>query len=242
MDSQEIRNQLKKMIELQTVELETGKLRSSLENVGKSLASLEREREIFENELKETQAHTTELKKAYKNYELDTQAHFSKISKSREKLQSVKTNKEYQSILKEIEDIEKKNSELEDLMLAHLDKIEASEAVLGEKTSDFALLEQDIKQRTQEIKEDEAQKHLSLNKLDDQLALISGEIQPDFMEKLKVVRNNVGILAVVPVVNAVCQGCYVNIPPQLFNELQRFDKLYYCLNCQRIIFWEEPDE
>ncbi|MEE9535799.1 MAG: C4-type zinc ribbon domain-containing protein, partial [Desulfobacterales bacterium] len=35
---------------------------------------------------------------------------------------------------------------------------------------------------------------------------------------------------------AVCQGCNVNIPPQLYNELQRFDTLMFCPHCQRIIY------
>ncbi|NJL58289.1 MAG: hypothetical protein HC887_00235 [Desulfobacteraceae bacterium] len=49
------------------------------------------------------------------------------------------------------------------------------------------------------------------------------------------VRQRVGNLAVASVSNAVCSGCNMNIPAQLYNELHRFDSLRYCPFCRRII-------
>ena len=45
--------------------------------------------------------------------------------------------------------------------------------------------------------------------------------------------------ALVPVHNATCRGCNVNIPPQMYNELHRGDSLRHCPNCQRLVSWEE---
>ena len=51
--------------------------------------------------------------------------------------------------------------------------------------------------------------------------------------------------AVVSVKNGTCQGCNMNIPPQLFNLLQRGDSIELCGNCNRTIYWdkllESPD-
>jgi predicted nucleic acid-binding Zn-ribbon protein len=41
----------------------------------------------------------------------------------------------------------------------------------------------------------------------------------------------------VPAVNSICNGCNVNIPPQMYNELQRCKSVKLCPNCQRIIYW-----
>ena len=55
-----------------------------------------------------------------------------------------------------------------------------------------------------------------------------------------------GGTAVVEVRNGTCQGCYMNLPPQLFNELQRTRDVRMCPNCHRILFWRperlEPAE
>ena len=31
----------------------------------------------------------------------------------------------------------------------------------------------------------------------------------------------------------------MNIPPQLYNELQRSEQILCCPNCNRILYWEE---
>jgi len=45
--------------------------------------------------------------------------------------------------------------------------------------------------------------------------------------------------------NGTCQGCNMNIPPQLYNQLQRGDTIELCGTCNRIIYWdkllENPD-
>ena len=46
-----------------------------------------------------------------------------------------------------------------------------------------------------------------------------------------------GGTAVVEVRNGTCQGCHMNLPPQLFNELQRTRDVRLCPNCNRILFW-----
>ncbi|MBW2644346.1 MAG: hypothetical protein JRC89_13545 [Deltaproteobacteria bacterium] len=39
--------------------------------------------------------------------------------------------------------------------------------------------------------------------------------------------------------DALCYGCNVNLPPQLYNELFLGNSLKFCPNCQRIIYLKE---
>jgi hypothetical protein len=43
--------------------------------------------------------------------------------------------------------------------------------------------------------------------------------------------------AMSPVRDGQCQACRLSVPPQLYNELQRADKLMVCPNCARIMYW-----
>jgi hypothetical protein len=45
-----------------------------------------------------------------------------------------------------------------------------------------------------------------------------------------------GGTAVVEVSSGICQGCYMNIPPQLWNEIIRNEKVQSCPSCGRIVF------
>jgi predicted nucleic acid-binding Zn-ribbon protein len=46
-------------------------------------------------------------------------------------------------------------------------------------------------------------------------------------------------IAICSVGASTCRGCNVNIPPQMYNELQRVDRLKNCPNCERIIYWDD---
>jgi predicted nucleic acid-binding Zn-ribbon protein len=45
-------------------------------------------------------------------------------------------------------------------------------------------------------------------------------------------------MAVVEVTGGICQGCYMNIPPQLWNEIIRSEKINLCPSCQRILYYK----
>ena len=51
-----------------------------------------------------------------------------------------------------------------------------------------------------------------------------------------------GGMAVVEVRNGTCQGCHMHVPPQLFNEIQKFREVRQCPNCRRILFWRPEVE
>jgi len=53
---------------------------------------------------------------------------------------------------------------------------------------------------------------------------------------IKARRNGIAIVAVS---RGICSGCHMNIPPQLYNELQRSEQILCCPNCNRILYWDE---
>ena len=57
------------------------------------------------------------------------------------------------------------------------------------------------------------------------------------LRKYDTLRQRRNGLAVVNVVDGVCQGCFMAIPPQLFNRLLRGDELFDCPTCQRMIHY-----
>ena len=67
---------------------------------------------------------------------------------------------------------------------------------------------------------------------------LAAEVKPDVLKRYGNIRMRRG-LAVVSVRNGTCQGCNMNIPPQLYNVLQRGQTVETCPSCHRIIYWEE---
>jgi len=43
-------------------------------------------------------------------------------------------------------------------------------------------------------------------------------------------------IALAPVIGGVCQGCHMNLPPQLSNILARFESIETCPSCNRLLY------
>jgi len=93
-------------VKLQKIDIESGKLKSFLMEVPKRLSTIDQSLDEYVRGVEDQETIIKELNKKYRTYEADAQMTLNKIEKSQKKLHSVKTNKEYQSSLKEIEDLE----------------------------------------------------------------------------------------------------------------------------------------
>jgi predicted nucleic acid-binding Zn-ribbon protein len=230
----------KKLIEnlvmLQEIELESNSIQSQLSELPQKLAKIDEKLKTVREAIGEEENRLNELKKKYRSYESDAEMNLSRIKKSREKLNAAKTNKEYQSSLKEIEDLELINSKLEDDMLECLETMDKIEAEIDTKKKEYAQLTDRVNTEKDLLQQESEEAEKRLIRLNTDWSSLKEMIDPVLLEKYNTVKERVGSVAITPVKNAVCQGCNVNIPPQLYNELQRLESLMFCPHCQRIIY------
>jgi uncharacterized protein len=234
-----MKEQIKVLVKLQHLDAESIRIKSTLNDVSKKLKHLDSSLEEIEQTIKDQESVLDGLKKQYRDYESDVKLNLAKINKSQEKLRSVKTNKEYQSLLKEIEDVKSKNSSIEDIMIECLDRIDEAEAIIATKKDEYLQLSDHIKSEKQSIEHDAEIDKKKLDELDTDRKNVSGLIDAQLLKIYLVIKEQQEGLAVVPVKDAVCHGCNVNLPPQLYNELFRYDSLKFCPNCHRIIYLKE---
>jgi len=232
-----MREQIEVLVKLQQIETETVQIKSALNDVSKRLEDLDSEVKIFEQTIEEQEHIINDLKKQYRDYESNIQLNLEKEQKIQAKLRSVKNNKEYQALLKEIEDVRGKNSETEDKMIEFLDRMDITEKIIATKKDEYINIFERAKSEKESIKQNAEARKKRLAELDMESAEVSGLVDPEFLKRYLIIKEqDPGELAVVPVKDAVCHGCNVNIPPQLYNELFRCDSLRFCPNCQRIIY------
>ncbi len=65
---------------------------------------------------------------------------------------------------------------------------------------------------------------------------IASQVRGDLISRYELIFSRRGGTAVVEVSGGICQGCYMNIPPQLWNEIIKSDKVNLCPSCQRILY------
>ena len=164
-----------------------------------------------------------------------------RIIKSNIKLNNIKSNKEYTAAIKELADLEKEKTRMEDGLIGIMEQIETLEdkCISNEKKRE-ALKENFDLERDEILKE--------LKSLDEVLESLKNEradfckaVDEGLIKRYDTIRKNKEGLAISPVIKGICQACHMGIPPQKFNELIRGDALMSCPYCNRIIYWGEDE-
>jgi predicted nucleic acid-binding Zn-ribbon protein len=190
----------------------------------------------YEDKVERNRQLLDELKKQYRSDESEVQMIESQVVKSQEKLSAVKTNKEYQSTLKEIDDLKAKASRIEDRMLEILDQIESAESERTEDLDDLAEVTIQVEEKQNRIRLHSEQQQDVLSSCLQERDVVLERLDSNTKDHYNRVKRQGRGIAIAAVDDAVCQVCRMNIPPQLFNDLMRMENMLMCPNCQRIIY------
>jgi predicted nucleic acid-binding Zn-ribbon protein len=233
---EELKKKFDNLVKLQEVEIETASVQARLAGFPRLLTDLDARLKASESAVTLEAGRLSKIQQAYRVQEADAKEIQTRILKSEEKLRSVKTNKEYQSSLKEIDDLKRSLSAVEDRMIAHLDEMDQVEASVATKENEVKLLSREIEEEKEKIRQSAFSTQEQLNRLNAERAKIIAVIDPDLLKIYETVKQNSGGVAIAVVKNAVCLGCHVNLPPQMFHDLLHFDKLLVCPHCERLIY------
>jgi len=187
---------------------------------------------------------TTELDKSVKerrDRESDLDAHESQVAKLRAHLSELKTNKEYQAHLFEIEMANKKKGAFEEQILHLMERIDKfqEEMKQGKAKADDA--QRSFTEEKARLDAMAGQLKKEMAELEDRRRALASSLDTALLaryDRIKATRKDV---AMAPIRNGICSGCRLQLPPQLIAEVKRSDELQTCSYCHRILYWEgEP--
>ncbi|MBF0102847.1 MAG: hypothetical protein HQK77_18250 [Desulfobacterales bacterium] len=232
--------QMDLLIQLQKNENETSQIKTRISNNEKRNTELDQMIVNNETTIQEKENEFKELQRKYRSYDSDLKMHLTKQEKQEQRLREVRSNKEYELMLKEIDDLKALSSKLEDEMISFLDLIDEQEkAILSQKKA-YEELKIAIHNEKKLIEVNNQKNEELLKELSKIYDEIIPEIDHPLLERYTYLQKTCG-RAIVSVSNEMCCGCYMNIPPQMYIELQRTKTMRFCPRCQRIIYWEGYD-
>ena len=224
------------LIKLQEAETQIVKLRAVLKKVEKKKRELSAKLKLFGNALKEKKENLSTAIMNCKDSEREIQVVDDRIIKSNETLRMVKTNKEYQIFLREVDDNKKRKDVFETEFLEYLDTKEEIKESVQESEKEYNLLKEQIEAEQKNIEKKSTDDRELLDEYLTQQNEIGKILDSSLMKRFaKISKMNQG-LAVVNVKNEICMGCFMNIPPQLYIEVQRENSLILCPQCSRILY------
>jgi predicted nucleic acid-binding Zn-ribbon protein len=237
-----LNEEIKQLTELQVIDLEIAKLDTEINAEQAALSKSEKafnERQASIEELKEkVEAAETQRREL----EAELADELSRIKERQSKMMQVQTNREYQSLLKEIEDGKKSVKEKEEEVVRIMEAGEANAKIMAEQESLIAdekkALSQESTKARKHAGEIEGKKAKIVSKRD---AMAKG-IKTQALKKYDMLRTRRNGKAVVAVTNGICQGCFMSIPPQHFNDILKGDRILNCPTCQRILFHQPESD
>lgn len=237
-----VREQLRMLVRLQRIDLEREHALEERDENPRRAARLEEELAGAAAKVEETKARVEELRKERRDLEREIDEGDGKLKKSQGRLLEVKTNQEYKAMLKEIEHQGQANRKHEDRVLELMEEVSTTEKELASLRAAYKEQEADIKARMAELEVASARFEEEAKQLEERRRELVGGLAAELISKYDFIRSRRNGTAVVAVRDSVCQACYMDIPPQSFNELQRSEQLMTCPSCSRIIYWADAED
>jgi predicted nucleic acid-binding Zn-ribbon protein len=232
-------DQLEILKKLQAIDGELYRLRREEQAKPQELARARAEVAAQEASTKSAEAKLTALQLSQKEKEGELQTREGQVKKLQGQLFQVKTNKEYSAMQHEIEALKTDNSLLEETIIQTLDAIDQAGKERKAEQAKLSQVQESLRREQQRIEQELEQTRAQIAKLElDRKTLLPDVPKPALgtYERILVIRDG---LAMVPLVNDGCGGCYRRLPPQVINQVYLKADLVTCENCNRILYFDE---
>jgi predicted nucleic acid-binding Zn-ribbon protein len=173
-----------------------------------------------------------------KKLEIEAEARRAQILKYRTQLNQIKSNTEYQALLKEISKAEDDIRRIEDAELELMERLDTLQPALREEqtqlkdvTAKGETEKADLQKRAKLIQEE-------LQQLAAERQRLAAAVEPDALSRYERLLRSKGDFAVVPIKHGNCGGCHINIPPQVVHDARNGSELTSCSYCGRILYWQ----
>lgn len=240
-----IKEQIALLVELQEVDMVTLSLREQKAQLPETPAAVKHLIEQAQNALTETARLQKETQATWKNLESELESQEASIQKSKGRLNDLKTNKEYQAHLFEIDLAGKKRGQVEEQLLLIMDSAEAVDQQVLAAKEEAVRQEAALAAALIKVEAAEADIDRELEVLSQSHERLARQLDEKLLKEYEQVRSSYSDRPMVPIQGGTCSGCQLQVPPQLVSEVRRGEALHVCSHCQRFLFWpseETPDE
>lgn len=235
----DLKSQINNLVKLQTIDSEIYALKEEKESKPQEIRGLEVSFEEKKQYLAAIEQNLLDIQKEKKEEELELASKEENGKKLKIQLYALKTNKEYQAMLQQINDTKADASVIEDKILELLEKIdkvkidiEREKVRLKEEEKAFTGQKQKVEERIKTIDS-------RLMQLEAQRKQVVPDIDSKIVSQYERILPSRDGLAIVTVKDNSCQGCNMFVPPQVINLIKMYERIVTCEVCNRILYIQD---
>ena len=233
-----MRDQLRRLEELQQHDARIQELENALKAIPAKLATTQADLARVEAMLTSERSALGETERYYAEQKGLLGDDEQQVSSAKHKLSQAKNSKEYMAAQREIEQRRESVAGREGEISKLVEAVDAKKKLLADRAADVQTLKDSIQKDSEAARARMAELEGKIAALRAERDALAASVKPEMLKRYSTIRMRRG-LAVVSVRNGTCQGCNMNIPPQLYNTLQRGQTIETCPSCHRIIYWED---
>ena len=230
-----MKKKLDMLEELQEVDQQIDALKIAQNALQSELSGINQGVDVAREEIAILEASLAKLESEKGELEATHAAELENIARSETNMKEIKTNKEFQAVGREITAARKQLTDLEEQLLQKISQIEELSGDLAAKKS-----------RCDELAENSAQrivaKQAEIDKIQSDIDAdverrenVTKGLPASLVKKFTILREQRRGHALAFARDGYCMGCNMHLPPQLFNNLYKYEELLACPHCQRIL-------
>ena len=232
-----MREQIEILANLQNVDREIKEKNNIKQELLADLVVREKEIQSKKQEIAWLAAAYAEKEKERQEKERFLQDEGKKAMDKRMRMNRIKNSKELQALQREIDQIKQSNGDVEEDLIRVFEESDRIKAELKAKEEEADTMAKEWQQRHEEMQAKISSIDQFVSEAVTLRNTIASQIGGELISRYELIFARRGGSAVVEVTGGICQGCYMNIPPQLWNEIIKSEKVNLCPSCQRILYY-----
>jgi uncharacterized protein len=242
LEPKSIKEQIGLLIDLQVIDGQIYDMSKEKASMPGYLKSIDDALEFKKTNIKHAEENLKNIQLKQKEKEGNLQQKEEQIKKLQGQLYMLKTNKEYSTMLAEIEGVKTDNSLIEEDIIKFMDEIELAKKKILDEKEIFKTEEADAQREKEIVSLKSREIEVKLSELNEKRNTITPNMEKQILFRYEKILKNKDGLAIVHIEESSCGGCHMNLPPQVISEVKLREDIVVCGNCLRILYIEDNVE
>jgi predicted nucleic acid-binding Zn-ribbon protein len=233
--------ELERLIQLQQLESAIADARAHIAAHPQRLADADAKLAAADSLVEEATQRLKDAQEARRAAEKDAAVFDARLTKFKDQLSAVKTNREYQAMQHEIETAKRERDSAEDKVLERMEQIEALTAEVKQAEAARAAEKKAVDAEKAALAAELAGDEKTLAEKTAGRAALVSSVEPRLMSLFEqVAKARKGVALSMATRDGLCSICHVRLRPPVFQQVRHNDSVVQCESCQRILYWVPP--
>jgi predicted nucleic acid-binding Zn-ribbon protein len=232
---------LQRLITLQQLESTIADARATIAAHPQRLADADARLKESTQAVEAAKARLKENHDARRNLEKDVAVYQGRLTKFKDQLSLVKTNKEYQAMQHEIATAQSDLGAVEEKVLERMLEADAIAADVKRAEGVLAARQKETEAEKKALTAELASVETSLTQATESRAELLKDLEPRLITIFEqVARARKGVALCSATRDGLCSLCHVRLRPPVFQQVRHNDSIIQCESCHRILYWIPP--